>query len=247
MACPLNADAVFGPAVHRCRSNFDFTLLFEQSILQIVPSALLLLFIPLRTIHLHRQDVKTRRTRFRAVKQVAIATYAATQLALLILWSVKSKSATSASVPAAIVSFVAAIGLFFLSSFEHTRSIRPSSLINAYMLASLLLDLPQARTLWIRTGPRSIPAIFTAGLAAKSAILVLEARSKRRSLFPPYNVYAPETLVSLYDRTVLFWLNPLFVQGYRNIINLNDLFKIDTGLMSDKVERDFQKAWRLRK
>lgn len=247
MPCRLDADNVFGPAVHGCRSDFDFTLLFEQSILQIAPCALLLLSLPWRTAYLTRQTIKTRRTGFRAVKQTAVATLAATQLALLIVWSVTPRYSTRASVPAAALSFLASVGLLCLSSFEHSRSVRPSILINVYMLASLLLDLPQARTLWMRAGPRAIPTIFTVGLAAKTLALVLEARNKRRSLFPPYNVYAPEALVSLYDRTALFWINPLFLQGYRNVISEENLYKIDSGLGSETVEADFQQAWSRRK
>jgi hypothetical protein len=55
---PVN-DQIFGPAVSGCRDDFDFTLLFEQSILSIGPSALLLLITPLRILHLARRNVKT--------------------------------------------------------------------------------------------------------------------------------------------------------------------------------------------
>lgn len=36
------ADDVFGPRIHGCRDSFDFTLLFEQSILSMLPSLILL-------------------------------------------------------------------------------------------------------------------------------------------------------------------------------------------------------------
>lgn len=40
-------DDSFGPIV-RCRDGFDFTLVFEESIFTVLPSALLLCFVPLR-------------------------------------------------------------------------------------------------------------------------------------------------------------------------------------------------------
>lgn len=47
--CPQAADRHFGPSIDaRCRGGFDFTLTFEQSILSIAPSALLLLIVPFR-------------------------------------------------------------------------------------------------------------------------------------------------------------------------------------------------------
>ena len=55
---PCN-DNAFGPAISDCHGAFDFTLLFEQSILSIGPSALLLLLGPLRLYQLYGSTVKT--------------------------------------------------------------------------------------------------------------------------------------------------------------------------------------------
>lgn len=72
-------------------------------------------------------------------------------------------------------------------------------------------------------------------------MLYLEARNKRTSLFPPYSVYAPEALVNLYDQTVLWWLNPLFLKAYNS--NLQKLYRIDSDLSSESVEASFHGAW----
>jgi ATP-binding cassette subfamily C (CFTR/MRP) protein 1 len=46
VTCDLSYDNDFGPVVNGCRSSFDFTLLFEQSVLTIGPAVLLLLYAP---------------------------------------------------------------------------------------------------------------------------------------------------------------------------------------------------------
>jgi ATP-binding cassette subfamily C (CFTR/MRP) protein 1 len=46
--CALNGDDVFGPQVEPCLSSFDFTLLFEDTLLSAAPSALFLLIVPVR-------------------------------------------------------------------------------------------------------------------------------------------------------------------------------------------------------
>jgi hypothetical protein len=52
-------DNSFGPVViPGCRGGFDFTLLFEQSYLSIVPSAVLTIAFPLRLQYLLRHDIK---------------------------------------------------------------------------------------------------------------------------------------------------------------------------------------------
>lgn len=241
MECLAGADNKFGPAV-KCSNQFDFTLLFEQSFFQIAPSAVLLLILPLRTSQLLRQHVKTKRTGIHAVKQTAIAVLAVTQLALLVAWSILPQ-ASKASIPGAVLSLLASVALLFLSNLEHSRSVRPSSLINLYMLFQLILDLPQARTLWMRSGSLAVPSIFSIGLAVKAVVLYVEARSKRRSLLAPYLAHAPESLVNLYDRTVLFWLNSLFLLGYKSIISFEKLYEIEADLSSEILEQDFWVIW----
>lgn len=51
-------DDTFGPYALHCRGNFDFTLLFEESILTILPLSLLLVFVPFRLLYLFRKQKK---------------------------------------------------------------------------------------------------------------------------------------------------------------------------------------------
>ncbi|GIZ49230.1 hypothetical protein CKM354_001226500 [Cercospora kikuchii] len=242
--CPLQADNVLGPAVTQgCRANFDFTLLFEESILSILPATLLLFLVPLRATTLQRQGVKVLRTTSLLFKQVSIVLLACAQLAILVGWSLQPLQRTRASVPAAAVSFIASLALLYLSSLEHAKTIRPSSLINLWILVSLLLDLPQARTLWLRPGSRIVPVTFSISLAAKVLILYLEARNKKRSIFPQYRFHAPEALVNLYSQVSLWWINPMFWTGYRSFLSIDSLYDIDEGLSSASAEATFARHW----
>lgn len=232
---------VYPVIMHSSSGTYDIfgpQTLFYESCLQVIPSALLLLASCWCLPQLRRQNIKTLRNGARTVKQVFIAILTATQLALLVAWSVTPPGTyrTSASVPAAVVSFSASLALLCLSSVEHTRTVRPSTIISSYLFFSLLLNIPQTRTLWIHAGAnRTVPGIFTASLAAKVVVLCLEARSKTRSLFPVYRIYSPEALAGTYDRTMLWWLNPLFLQGYRSSISNDKLHNAD--LSSHELEQ----------
>lgn len=70
--CSPNADDKFGPPVSGCRHDFDFTLLFEQSILSLAPIALLMLLSVPRLIQLRRRSPKTIPTPLRHGKNVRI-------------------------------------------------------------------------------------------------------------------------------------------------------------------------------
>jgi ATP-binding cassette subfamily C (CFTR/MRP) protein 1 len=65
-------DDTFGPSIiQQCRGGFDFTLLFEQSVLSLAPSIVLLLAVPLRLIKLARSDLKTLPSCLYLVKMVS--------------------------------------------------------------------------------------------------------------------------------------------------------------------------------
>jgi hypothetical protein len=74
------SDDTFGPIVQGCRDGFDFTLLFEDAILSLVPSILMLLASAVRVVQLHARPVlvhgrslqwskQVRRTRRRSVSK----------------------------------------------------------------------------------------------------------------------------------------------------------------------------------
>jgi len=51
-------DQSFGPHAQNCRGGFDFTVLFEESILTLAPIGFLILLAPFRLIHLLRKEKK---------------------------------------------------------------------------------------------------------------------------------------------------------------------------------------------
>jgi ATP-binding cassette subfamily C (CFTR/MRP) protein 1 len=240
MKCSPISDNAFGPQY--C-DNFDFTLAFEQSVLQITPCALLLLALPFRASQLRRQEAKCARSWTHLCKQAIISALALSQCALLVSWAL-SKNISQLALAAAILSFLACLGLLWLSSLEHTRSASPSDIISVFILFSIILDIPQARSLWLRhRSDTAIAATFTACLVIKTVVLFLETRSKRSWLLPSYRAYAPEALANIFNRTVLWWLGPLFLLAYRNNIRFEDLYAIDDNLSSESVEHRFMQYW----
>lgn len=69
--CPIEIEVEtgFGP-VANCYDGFDFTLLFEESILTIVPSGIVLLLLPFWTGRLRGSERKVATTWHRAAKLV---------------------------------------------------------------------------------------------------------------------------------------------------------------------------------
>ena len=123
------------------------------------------------------------------------------------------------------------------------RSVRPSPIINAYLLLTLPLDFAQVRTLWIRGSYSSIATVFSCIASIKTVLLISEAVEKRRILLPPWKNYSPESTSGLYSRGVFWWLNPLFLLGYKEVLSNDTLLAIDEKLMSKPVQSRFQREW----
>jgi ATP-binding cassette subfamily C (CFTR/MRP) protein 1 len=82
------------------------------------------------------------------------------------------------------LSFVGVLAIYPMSYLEQTRSVRPSALLEVYLLISLVLDIPQARTLFLRHSDVPIAAVFTASIFAKLMLWLLEAQAKTEHLKP---------------------------------------------------------------
>ena len=61
MSCAFLDDS-FGPYAKHCRGGFDFTLLFQESILSILPLVLLIGIAPLRIVYLIRRSTKVQKS-----------------------------------------------------------------------------------------------------------------------------------------------------------------------------------------
>ncbi|RJE27115.1 ABC transporter transmembrane region [Aspergillus sclerotialis] len=244
--CPYNADGRFGPSIDRhCRGGFDFTLTFEQSILSIAPSALLLLFAPLRLYWLSGSNLKTNASFSAACssKLLASAALAGLQVALLVIWVRNPQAQTVASIPAAVLSLVDALAICLLSYMEHTRSIRPSTLLGVFFLASLVLDIPQSRTLFLMGDITPLAAVFTAVMALKVILLVLEGRSKIQELRHPYHQFPPESTGNVWMRLAFWWLNPMFFKGFARLLSVEDLWSMDEKLATFNLREQMHACW----
>ena len=72
ISCPLLDDS-FGPYAEYCRGGFDFTLLFQESILSILPLVLLLGIAPLRIVYLIRRSIKVGKSVLLPTKLVSLS------------------------------------------------------------------------------------------------------------------------------------------------------------------------------
>ncbi|KAI5463545.1 multidrug resistance-like protein [Mariannaea sp. PMI_226] len=244
-SCPPWADSSFGPWAGSCRSGFDFTLYFEETILSLPVLCLFLIALPFRLSYLIRADVTVVYSAVQPIKSVSTLSYVATELVLLILWPINTPRSqrTTATIPTAALSLLASLGVASLSWLEHRNSIRPSFILTVFLLFSSLLDVARTRTLWMLGLSATIPAVFTVSMALRCLMLTLESIEKRKILSFDTNKISPESTSGPVNRSLFFWLSSLFLRGYNKILTLDDLYPLESHLESSKLHGALQTAW----
>lgn len=164
------------------------------------------------------------------VVQCISVTYAATQVALLSLWSSDADHGP-ASIAASTLSLVLAVGLAGLALLEHDRSVRPSSIIMTYLMLSSLFDAAQLRTL-VLVHKTALSVMLGTAILCKLTLLVLEAKSKSRILNGAYRLLPPEAVSGIISRSLFWWTHPLFKHGYRRLLSPTDIYAVDLSMSS---------------
>ncbi|KUJ23459.1 putative ABC multidrug transporter [Mollisia scopiformis] len=225
-----NNDHSFGPAVLGCRDDFDFTIEFEQLFFSIIPSVIFIVLSIWRIAVLSRRPVIANATpALLLAKLGTIITYTGTNLALLIWAAKRSLIVTDLAIAASTLRLATGVCMIGLSFLDHRRSLKPSMLLNTYLFITTLLDIAQVRTSWLASAfrqDRVFSAIFTSSVVTKAIILILEAQRKMN----------PEEISGLYNLGVYFWLNSLFLNGYRNVLRIGDLFPLDQALCGSTLQ-----------
>lgn len=129
------------------------------------------------------------------------------ELALLVLAGLYPFPATATAIAASALRLAAALCMVLLSTLDHARSVRPSVVLGSYLFATVVLDIVQARTLWLASttaNEQSYSSVFTIALAVKVGILLLEAQQKSRWAKEDMKQCSPEEISGMYSLGVYF-------------------------------------------
>ncbi|EXV01691.1 ABC transporter [Metarhizium robertsii] len=241
-----SCDGSFGPFAADCPGGrFDFTLLFELVVFEIVPSVILLMVVPFRIFRLVGQRPKVSASFGLYLKMALCFVFILLQISLLVTWR-----NIGVVVPARRVTLVASgLGVLdaaiitMLTYLEHHRSVRPSSMLCVYLLFSSLFDSVHCRTLWLLHNAQPLATIVSALLATKVALLLLESQNKTSILSGKGESLGPEATSGIISRSLLWWLNDLFLTGYGTTLSVEKLHLLDLELRSETLLHRMHLNW----
>jgi hypothetical protein len=129
-----------------------------------------------------------------------------------------------------------------LSLADHSKSPQPSVLLGIYLSLTLLPDAAQARTFFLSSDDApevTYSSVFCAALALKILILLLEAKAKSQWLAWDKKEHSPEESSGIFSLGVFAWLNKMFVDGYKGVLTLDDLYPLDSALDGKTLHSKF--------
>lgn len=135
--------------------------------------------------------------------------------------------------------FVSALCIIAVSSLEHSRSVRPSLLLQLYLSLSILFDIAQTRTLWLASfdvDEVTFSRVFTTTVVVKAVLILLESQNKSKWIQWNANEHSPEETSGIYGLSAYMWLNHIFVSGYTKILTLYDLFPLDKRMTTEALQ-----------
>ncbi|KAG9229339.1 P-loop containing nucleoside triphosphate hydrolase protein [Amylocarpus encephaloides] len=236
--CP--GDGFFGPVVQDCRDNFDFTIKFERIFFSLTPGFVFIVAGLARIVALVRLPKldTSRGYLLKGLKLIISSTFAALSLALLVFSSLTSRP-KSLSLFSSVVDLISALCIVTLSPLEHSRSPRPSLLLELYLLVTLLLDFARSRTFWlasITVDEFNYCRLLTAGVTLKAVLLVLESLDKWKWVEKSLRKLNLEETSGVFGLSAFTWLNSLFLAGYKKILVLDDLPLLPQGMEATSLQ-----------
>ncbi|KAF5679393.1 abc transporter [Fusarium heterosporum] len=169
-----------------------------------------------------------------------IVTFAALQLAQLVLAAQRRSNLVNLSVPAEILRFAVIIAIFLLSFIEHKKSPRPSVLLGCFLSLTLLFDIVRTRTIWLLARNDASSASTFAGMVVattvfKGLVLVFEAQHKTYTQEWKES-HSPEETSGIFSLSTYTWVDRLLLSGFRSLLSIDDLYTLDQTMSASTLQ-----------
>ncbi|KAJ6783680.1 hypothetical protein PWT90_08146 [Aphanocladium album] len=224
---------------------FDFTLKFEETMFEILPSSLFLVCGIVAFFYYHRQPVYIHDGPLLWLKLIVGALLVGFQIAILALRLIYEDYQTDTTTAASVLDLVAAIGLCAALHIEHRHAIRSSAFIGLYLALRILFDAAQSRSYLERSFP-SVGVFFIMAAVVRLSLLLLEEVPKANLIIDPIirNSSGGEAVGGFWSRSLYFFLSPIFRVGTRGSLRMENLIGIGMEFDSKVLHAQLANHWK---
>lgn len=127
---------------------------------------------------------------------------------------------------------------------EHRHTLRSSSFIAIWLLATIFCDATRARSLFLRD-LRQVAIVATVSAVIKGIIFCLEEVPKSRWIIDEETKKntGKQAASGFVSRSLFLWINGMFYAGFKRVLKLEDLDNLGPSLASDHLLEHFHKFW----
>ena len=154
---------------------------------------------------------------------------------------------TRASIASATIQLFGMLTIVGLEIIEHTKALRPSPIILLYLLSSVVADCVLIRTLFLRDYVKPIAGLATANMSLKLVFFLLENLSKKKYFKIQDSELSAEETIGIIEKAFFWWINSLLLTGRKKILTIEDLYPLDAGIESKRLQEDIMNRWSKRK
>ncbi|KAK2594831.1 hypothetical protein QQS21_007459 [Conoideocrella luteorostrata] len=232
----------FGPQLW---GQFDFTLMFEHTILTILPTSILIIASLVYLLCRFNSPVYVSGGFLLWAKLAVIAALLGVEIASLVLWSIVPTYRSSVSLAASSLSCVSTFCIVAVVNLDHRQSLQSSTFVSVYLSLTTLLDIVKARSYFFRSGLQAMGGLSSAAATIKFLLLILEEIPKRTQIRDSAlrNSVSKESVSGFWNRAMFLWLNETLLLGFRDIIHVSSLGQLGREFSAKQLSDKFRPVW----
>ncbi|CZR52737.1 related to multidrug resistance protein [Phialocephala subalpina] len=207
----------------------------------IISAIVFLIYLPFRLQQLRKCSIEAVSSWQGPLKSMLAILLSIISLIYLINYLTSPTQNETPLVASILISIFADLGLGLLLFLSQRRSLRPSDLATLYLISSILCDVI------LLTIPSGLPPYSSHLIALRCmfhfALLILECRNRLLVDGATNKSQSPEETSGVLSRVFFSWINPILIQGYKNILIDQDLPPLSQELRPKATRRGILQAW----
>lgn len=151
---------------------------------------------------------------------------------------------TDVTTAAVVLDLVSAFSIATIVYVEHRRGIRASALLSLYIAIGILIDGTKTRSYFLRE-ISSLGSLCATTTSLRFVLLCLQEVPKTDLLIDPAvrDASGREETSGFWGRTFFVFMSPLFRNGFRKILSVDDLGNLGVEFSSSHIMSKFSPRW----
>lgn len=166
------------------------------------------------------------------------------------IWAASSDFPLKSGTVAIVFSCAAAFCTAVMTSLGHRHATQSSMVFSIYLSIAFVFEIARSRSFFLRGNLAAVGALTAVGTAVRILMVVLEelpkpliAPSPARSVASPDEYLCKEATSGFWNRTMLLWINPTLLHGFRQNLEMEHLAGLGPDFSSEMLSIKFEVVW----